>query len=196
VSTVTYRREKTYTVKLRGGRDRDVLIEHPSSADWILVDPKQAEERTRDLYRFQVRVPAGGTRELVVAEERRAEQTVAVTNASDDLIAVYLRSTSVSQRVKDALAEIARRKAELADTVRQRQEQERRAQSIRGEQGRIRQNMDSLDMESPLYKRYVSQLDAQETELEGIAAEVERLAAREGTLRKGLDDYILSLDVS
>jgi hypothetical protein len=196
VSTVTYRREKTYTVKLRGGRDRDVLIEHPSSADWTLVDPKQAEERTRDLYRFQVRVPAGGTRELVVAEERRAEQTVAVTNASDDLIAVYLRSASVSQRVKDALAEIARRKTELADTVRQRQEQERRAQSIRGEQGRIRQNMDSLDMESPLYKRYVSQLDAQETELEGIVAEVERLAARETTLRKGLDDYILSLDLS
>ena len=196
VSTVTYRREKTYTVKARGSRGRDVLIEHPLSADWTLVEPKQAEERTRDLYRFLVKVPAGATRELLVAEERRADQTVAVTNVSDDLIALYLKNPLVSQRVKDALAGVARRKAELADTVRLRQEQERRAQSIRGEQGRIRQNMEALSRDSALYKRYVSQLDEQETELAAILTEIERLAKREIDQRKALDEYILSLDVT
>jgi hypothetical protein len=196
VSTVTYRKEKSYTVKVRGARGRDVLIEHPLSADWTLVEPKQAEERTRDLYRFLVKVPAGGTQELLVAEERRAEQTVAVTNVSNDLIAIYLKNPLVSQKVKDALGGVARRKAELADTVRQRQEQERKAQSIRTEQGRIRQNMDSLSRDSALYKRYVSQLDTQETDLEVILTEIERLAKREAEQRKALDDFILALDVT
>ena len=196
VSTVTYRREKTYTVKARGSRGRDVLIEHPLSADWTLVEPKQAEERTRDLYRFLVKVPAGATRDLLVAEERRADQTVAVTNVSDDLIALYLKNPLVSQRVKDALVGVARRKAELADAVRLRQEQERRAQSIRNEQGRIRQNMEALSRDSALYKRYVSQLDEQETELAAILTEIERLAKKEMEQRKALDEHILSLDVT
>ena len=41
-STVTYRREKTYTAKVRGTRGRELLIEHPLSPDWTLVEPKEA----------------------------------------------------------------------------------------------------------------------------------------------------------
>jgi 4-hydroxyphenylpyruvate dioxygenase-like putative hemolysin len=158
------------------------------------VEPKEAQERTRDLDRFLVRLPTGGSQELLVAEERQAEQTVAVSSLSDDLVAVYLKSPAVSQKVKDALSGVSRRKAELADTLRQRQEQERKAQSIRTEQSRIRQNMDSLSRDSALYKRYVSQLDAQETELAGFLTEIDRLAKKEMEQRKALEDYILSID--
>jgi hypothetical protein len=193
-STVTYRREKLYTAKVRGTRGRELLIEHPLSPDWTLVEPKQAEERTRDAYRFRVRLPAGGSQELLVAEERQAEQTVAVGNLRDDLVAVYLKSPAVSQKVKDALSEVGKRKAELADTLRQRQEQERGAQSIRTEQSRIRQNMEFLSRDSALYKRYVALLDAQETELAGYLTEIDRLAKKEMEQRKALEEYILSID--
>jgi chromosome segregation ATPase len=159
------------------------------------VEPKQPEERTRDLYRFLVRLPTGGSQELLVAEERQAEQTVAVGNLSDELIGLYLKSPAVSQKVKDALSGVSRRKSELADTLRQRQEQERQAQSIRNEQSRIRQNMEPLSRDSALYKRYVSQLDAQETQLSGILTEIDRLARKELEQRKALDDFILSIDV-
>jgi 4-hydroxyphenylpyruvate dioxygenase-like putative hemolysin len=101
----------------------------------------------------------------------------------------------VSSKVKEALNGLARRKAELADTLRQRQEQERKAQSIRGEQGRIRENMGSLSRDSALYKRYVAQLDSQENELAGILPEIDRLAKKELDQRKALDEYILSMDV-
>jgi chromosome segregation ATPase len=108
---------------------------------------------------------------------------------------VYLKNPVVSQKVKEALSGVARRKTELADSLRQRQEQERKAQSIRTEQSRIRQNMDSLSRDSALYKRYVSQLDAQETELAGFLTEIDRLAKKEMDQRKALDDYILTIDV-
>jgi hypothetical protein len=193
-STVTYRREKLYAAKVRGNRGRDLLIEHPLSPDWTLVEPKQAEERTRDLYRFLVRLPAGGSQELLVAEERQAEQTTAVNSLGDDGVGLFLKSPAVSQKVKDALNGVVRRKSELADTLRQRQEQERQAQSIRNEQSRIRQNMESLSRDSALYKRYVSQLDGQETQLGGILTEIDRLAKKEMEQRKALEDFILSID--
>jgi hypothetical protein len=199
VSTVTLRREKSYTVKASGTKAREVLIEHPLSPDWQLVQPKQAEERTRDLYRFLVKAApspsAPAVQELLVAEERKVDQSVAVSNLSDDLIAFYIKAPVVSAKVKEALNGLARRKADLADTLRQRQEQERKAQSIRGEQGRIRQNMDSLSRDSALYKRYVAQLDSQENEMAAILPEIDRLAKKELDQRKALDEYILSIDV-
>jgi hypothetical protein len=199
VRTVTLRREKSYTVKVSGTKAREVLVEHPLSPDWELVAPKQAEERTRDLYRFLVKAAptasAPAVQTLLVAEERKVDQSVAVTNLSDEQIAFYIKASVVSAKVKEALNGLARRKAELADTLRQRQEQERKAQSIRGEQSRIRQNMDSLSRDSALYKRYVAQLDSQENELAGILPEIDRLAKKEQDQRKALDDYILSLDV-
>jgi hypothetical protein len=172
-----------------------VLVEYPLSPDWELVSPKQPEERTRDLYRFLVKAAPGAVQELLVAEERKVDQSVAVTNLSDELIAFYLKAPVVSAKVKDALAGLAKRKAELADTLRQRQEQERRAGVIRNEQSRIRQNMDSLSRDSALYKRYVAQLDSQENEMAGILTETDRLARKEQEQRKALDDYILSIDV-
>jgi hypothetical protein len=194
-SSVTYRREKTYSVKVRGARGRELLIEHPFNPDWKLVAPKQAEERTRELYRFLVKVPAGGSQELLVAEERQAEQSVAVANLGDELIAFYIKSPAVSQKVKDALSGVVRRKTDLAESVRQRQEQERQAQVIRGEQERIRKNMDALSRDSALYNRYVAQLDAQETELARILTEIDRLAKKELDGRKALEEFILSIDV-
>ena len=48
--------------------------------------------------------------------------------------------------------------------------------------------MDSLSRDSALYKRYVSQLDAQETELAGFLTEIDRLAKKEMEQRKALEE--------
>ncbi len=52
------RQTKTYTIKNRSAHDRIVIIEHPIKPDWKLFEPKEPIEQTRDLYRFQVSVPA------------------------------------------------------------------------------------------------------------------------------------------
>jgi hypothetical protein len=52
------RQTKTYTIKNRSTHDRTVILEHPIRGEWKLTDPKKVIEQTRDLYRFQVSVPA------------------------------------------------------------------------------------------------------------------------------------------
>jgi predicted nuclease with TOPRIM domain len=130
-----------------------------------------------------------------VVEERKVSQSVALTNLNDDTIAFYLRSQEVSARIKSALEELSTRKGKLIETQRTRQEEERKLQQIRQEQSRIRQNMDALNRDSSLYKRYVQQLSDQEDELEKILQRIDDLRARELEQQRDLEAYITSLQI-
>ena len=64
------RETRTYTIKNRAIKERTVLLEHPIRADWKLIDPKKPTETTRDMYRFQVKVPANATVTFDVVEDQ------------------------------------------------------------------------------------------------------------------------------
>jgi hypothetical protein len=79
----TMRQTKTYTVKNRSTHERLVIIEHPIRADWKLVDPKKPADKSRDVYRFQVIVPAGATVKQEVVEDQHRTDPVALTRQPD-----------------------------------------------------------------------------------------------------------------
>ena len=60
--------DRSYLIRNRDRKSKTVLIEQPYRADWKLVEPKDATERTRDQYRFSVPVDAGKTATLRVKE--------------------------------------------------------------------------------------------------------------------------------
>ena len=160
------------------------------------IDYLPAEaERTRDVYRFSVEVGPGGHGELLVAEEKKLDQSVALSNLRSELIKFYLRSRVVSERVKEALKKLTGLKAELADTTRELQLLENNIRQIHQEQERIRENMANLERDSRLYKRYLTILNDQEDELAGLMEMVETLRKRELQQKKDLDSYILSLEL-
>lgn len=80
----TLRETTTYTVKNRSTHDRTLLIEHAIRANWKLVDEKAPKERSRDVYRFQIAVPAGTTSEYQVVEQQRRVDPVALTQPGKD----------------------------------------------------------------------------------------------------------------
>ncbi len=188
-------RAQTYTVKNSGRREKKVLIEQPFDAAWKLVEPKEPAEQTRDVYRFAVLAQPGRPAELKVAEERQLDERVALNNLDDGTINYYLNARVVSQAVKDALAEIIRRKREIADAVQARQNAEQQVAIVDQEQARIRQNMAQLERNSELYNRYVQKFAEQEDRVEQLRREIAQLAEREQALRKALDDYLLGLEV-
>jgi hypothetical protein len=64
------RQTTTYLIKNRSAQERTLLVEHPIRADWDLVAPARPAERTREVYRFRVAVPAGQAAHFEVAEEQ------------------------------------------------------------------------------------------------------------------------------
>lgn len=189
-------RAKQYIIKNGGKAAKKVLVEQPLDTAWTLVEPKEASEKTRDLYRFAVTAEPGKPATLDVKEERTSGEQIAVVNLDFNQIGIYIRSEAVSQKVKDALNEVIKRRTEIDKVVQQRQELERQIAVIGQEQERIRGNMAQTPKESELFRRYLTKFTEQEDNIEGLRTKVTASIQQEQQLRKGLDEYLIGLDLA
>jgi hypothetical protein len=193
--TTKSRMETVYKVKNSSDEKRVVFIEHPFRTDWKLVAPKEADERTSSVYRFRVEVPAGKTVSLAVAEELPRTDQFILAGGSPQTIRLYLQRSELSGALKAALQKVAELQDQLANLSSQRTQREARIKEIEQEQQRIRENMRELDRQGELYKQYVNKLTAQETEFEGLRAQIKELSAQEAARKAELAAYISGLDV-
>jgi hypothetical protein len=193
-STNKQQTERDYNVKNRGTKDRTVVIEHPFLPDWTLVSPKEAGERTRDVYRFSLPVAAGKTGKLAVIQTRTVEQSATLASLSSDQVAYYVRSSVVSPAVKAALQKLSGLMQKLSDTTSLRARREQRVNEIGQDQARIRENMARLSQTSDLYKRYVKTLNDEEDELAKLADQIAKLRDQEAAQTKDVSDFIQSVD--
>lgn len=187
--------EKTYVVRNRDTKKKTVLVEHPFRSEWQLVQPKEASERSREVYRFAVSVDPGKTQSLAVREDRQVSETLELLSASSDVIAYFLKARQVSPKVKKALEKAVSLRDQLNKTSTEKSRREQRVNEISQEQGRIRENMNRLNQSSDLYQRYVKKLDQQETELENLRGEIRAYAESEATHQRELNEYLLNLEV-
>jgi hypothetical protein len=189
-------RAKQYIVKNSGKAKKKVLIEQPLDTAWTLTEPKEPGEKTRDTYRFAVNAEPGKPQTLDVKEERTSNEQVAVVNLDFNQIGIYIRSEAVSQKVKDALNEVIKRKTAIDKVVQERQELERQIAVIGQEQERIRGNMAQTPKESELFRRYLTKFSQQEDSIEALRAKVTASIENEQKLRKDLDAYLIGLDLA
>jgi hypothetical protein len=188
-------RAKVFEIKNSGTEPVKVLVEHPLEAGWTLVKPEAPQEKTRDRSRFAVAAEPGKTATLEVVEEMPLEETHAITNLDDDRILFYSRVNATSPAVRESLAEVIRRKRDIEQLARDRQIREQALATIDQEQARIRGNMGTIDRGSDLFNQYVKKLTGQEQRIETLRSEIAALQEREQEARKGLDAYLLALDV-
>ncbi len=132
MSAVYKEREiKTYTIKNRSTHDRVVIIEHPIRSGWKLVDPAKPSEQTRDLYRFEVKVPAGASASLAVAEDQPRVDQVALKGGQ----AEYVASTGISIKEvitahEEKLQSVAVVKGILTPTLKAKESRSRYVQNL------------------------------------------------------------------
>jgi hypothetical protein len=189
-TTTKLRETKTYTVKNRNPQDRVVLIEHPVRPGFQLVSKGRPAETARDVYRFELKVPAGKTATETVTEERDLTSTAQLTNSPDEQVRVFLQSPVVSEKVKAGLKKAQGLRWEWARTQREVAEQQRQLQAVAEDQGRLRANLREVPQSSPLHKRYLDKLGKQEDEVEKYRADVQKLQGQEHAQKKALDDFL------
>jgi hypothetical protein len=188
-------RQQDYTVANRADRDKTVLIEHPKHGSFELVDTPEPIETTESLYRFEDRVAGGESSKLTVTEERTYGETVAILNCDLGQLLRYSRSGEIPRKVRDALAEIARRRQALVAVERQIAEREQRIRTITEEQKRIRDNMRTVERNSKYYARLLDKLNAQESAIEKNQLEMDDLRNELDRKRAALEDEINKLNI-
>jgi hypothetical protein len=193
--TTKMRTTTEYFAKNRGAAERTLWVEHPYHPEFKLADHLKPAERTREMYRFELKLAAGKHEQLTVVEERDATATVALTNTDDPTISVLLSGSVASESVKKALREVARLKALLAETQREAAQQRRELQAIEADQARLRQNLERVPPTSDAYKRYLKKFDDQETVIEEHQSAIKKLNDIEFARKTALDQFLANLKV-
>src|SRR5262249_21428428 len=191
-ATTKLRQARTYTAKNRNEQERTLLIEHPVDPSFKLVQTAKPTETASDVYRFELKVPAGGTKSLTVTEERDVAESYQLGNTSDDQIKLFLRSTVTSAKGKEGLRRAMELRWAVARTQREIQELQRQLDTITQDQGRLRANLKEMPSTAKAYKRYLDKFDQQETQIEKYQADIKKFQQTEHEQQKDLEDFLAS----
>ena len=110
-----------------------------------------------------------------------------------NLLTVYSTRKDVSAKVRAVLLEIVQRRRRVQELQAQAQNRVTDEKAIGDDQERIRKNMQALDHGDALYKRYASELDAQETRIATLRQEAARLRDQAQAAERDLRVYIDNL---
>src|SRR5206468_1738907 len=161
----------------------------------------QPAETSGSAYRFRVPVDPKKEAALTVSETHPLETRVAITQISDDQIAVFVRDTAGNNRaLVQALASILAKKSAIAALTADLTLRQGEVNRINADQTRVRENMKSLkgtSEEQALVKRYATQLNQQEDRLAALHTEVADLEQKRQQAQSELARLLegLSLDI-
>ncbi len=190
-SQTKVRETKTYTVVNRNDQERLVLVEHPVWNDFHLTDDTTKPAETAcDVYRFEVKAPAGKTVTQVVNEEKVVNEQVALTNSNDDQMRFFFNSAVSSQKVKDGLKQALDLRHTLALTQQAIADKQRELKDITDDQVRLRANLKEMPPTAAAYKRYLDKFDAQETQIEKLQEDIKKMQGTESQQRKAFEDFL------
>jgi hypothetical protein len=194
-STTKQREERTYHAVNRSQNDRTLLVEHPYRPEFHLANDLKPAERTRNLYRFEVKVPAGKTGDVAVVEESDLVQAVQLTNSDEQQIRVFLQQSVLSPAVRQALEKAVGLRGELAGVQRDLEQVNKTLQQIEQDQTRLRANLREMPPTAAAYKRYLEKFDQQETQIEQLQAKRQQLQDQEHQRRTSYEAFLMALEV-
>jgi hypothetical protein len=194
-ATSKIRESVTYRAKNRSPKDRTLWIEHPFRPEFHLAGDEKPVERSRSVYRFELKLPAGRSGVQKVVEEQDLVQTVYLSNADDSTIRIFLRSNAVSELVKQALKRAMELKDRLAATERELAAVNEQLRGIADDQTRLRANLKEMPPTAAAYKRYLDKFDAQESQIDKLQGQLKELRGTAEQQRKEYEAYLGGLDV-
>ncbi len=193
--TIRSRTKTRYVFKSRAQTDKTILVEHPFDAAAKLVTPTASAERTPTVYRFSVPVPAGKTATLDVITEKPDSSTVTLLDGDLNEFASYADEQDIPAATRTALTDVAKQRRHIQSLTELAASDESQVNQISAQQDRIRKNMAALDRTSPLYKRYVNELEAQETQITNLRADAQRQRSAADAAKKALRDTLSNLEI-
>jgi hypothetical protein len=193
--TSKLRDTKSYLIQNRSAHDRLLLIEQPVRPDWKLTAPEKPTERSREVYRFEVKVPAGKGAKQEVIEEKVILQQTTLLSLEDDRLGFYLQNAVTSPRLKEGLKKAVDLRALLLESKRDVDGVKNRLKSITEEQVRLRENLKAVPSTSAAHKRYLEKFDQQEGDFEKLQGELGKKQEIEQQRQKEYESYLAALSV-
>ncbi|HXE65051.1 MAG TPA: DUF4139 domain-containing protein [Bryobacteraceae bacterium] len=189
--------KKTYTIANVDPRAKTLIVEHPLRRGYNLIDTPKPVETTQNLYRFEVKVPASGSAELPVTEERIYDTQVSVSSMTPDLLLTYIRNKALTDAARRQLQQISDTKTALANSDIEKKSVNEQVDSLTRDEQRNRDNIASLSNVSgqqQIVQDYARKLSDQETQIAKLRDRATALDQQKATLQTQMNSQIAKLD--
>jgi hypothetical protein len=189
--------KKTYAVRNVDPRAKTLIIESPVRPSYKLIDTAAPMETARDVYRFEVKVPANGSVDFPVTEENVYDQQTAISNITPDSLAVYIRNKTISDAARRQLQQIADVKTQLVANDKEKSNIDGDIQNTTRDEDRNRQNIASLSQVSgqqQIVQDYARKLSDQETQIARLRDRQTALETQRTSLLSQLNGLIEKLE--
>ena len=192
--TVVDEETTSYRLKAPAEEARDLVIEHPRRPGWELKSPApEAAEVTETSYRLRQRLEAGEAAEVAVTLQRPRTQRLQLLRLPTAQLAAYVRTGELDAPLRRAFERIAELRRGIEGQERRVARLTEARERIFQEQKRIRDNLSRVPQNSDLQRRYLTKLDGQESELEGLLTSLQAAQGDRDRAQEALADYVSGL---
>ena len=125
-------------------RVKTLIVEHPVRSGFNLIDTPKPLETARDVYRFEIALPANGTVDFPVTEERVYDTQTSVSSLNSPALLAYIQNKTLSDAARRQLQQIADMKTQIAKVDAEKQAVTEEINNTMRDEERNRQNIASL----------------------------------------------------
>ena len=189
--------KRTYSVHNVDAREKTLIIEHPVRPGYELIDTAKPVETARNVYRFEIKLPASGALDFPVTEERVYDTQTSVSSLNPDGLLTYIRNKAITDNARRQLQQIADVKTKIADTDAEKSSVDSQINTLTRDEDRNRQNIASLSAVSgqqQIVQDYARKLADQETQIAKLHDREGALDQQRATLQTQLNGQIDKLD--
>ncbi len=197
IKSVAGSEEKTYSAHNIDPRAKTLIIEHPVRIGYALIDTAKPIETARDVYRFELKLPANGSLDFPVTEERVYDTQTSVSSLNPDGLLTYIRNKSIGDAGRRQLQQVADLKTQIANADSEKRSVTDQINNVTRDEERNRQNIASLSQVSgqqQLVQDYARKLSDQETQIAALRDREGALARQQASLQTQLNGLIEKLD--
>jgi hypothetical protein len=190
------RQNRTYSAKNVDSKAKLMMIEYPAQPGFDVLQPSPAE-KTASAYRFQMDLPANGTKALTIVTEQILDDTTVVSNASVDSLLVYVNNKTLSENGRRQLQKVIVLKKRLADLDSSLSTVNSQMQQLSEDEKRLRDNLNSLNKVSGQQDRvskYAQQLADEDTKIVQLRDQISDLQQKRNATDMQLQQAAEQLD--
>jgi hypothetical protein len=186
------RETRTYTIKNVDQKPKTLVLEHGVRPGFELVNQKPSE-KTAHAYRFEVKLAPGASEKFPVTEERIYDNTMLIASLTPDVLLTYVQNKALSETGRQRLEQIASKKQSIAGNDQELKRVQDESAELIADQGRLRQNIDSLNRVSGQQERvqqYARDLSTTEAKLAAARDQRRDLEQKKTQLNRELNSLI------
>jgi hypothetical protein len=197
ISRTAQLEKKTFAVHNVDARAKTLIIEYPVRLGYDLIDTPKPVETARDVYRFEIKLPASASLDFPISAERVYDTQISVSSLNPNDILVYVRNKNVSDTARRQLQQIADMKTQIANVDTEKRSATDEVNNVTRDEERNRQNIASLSNVSgqqQVVQDYARRLTDQEIQIAKLRDRAGALDQQRVRLQTELNTLIEKLD--